>query len=101
MIAAGAMLVSCGSSTEEKAAEEYCGCVEGMLELQKEAGNADSAAGLFGASEEMMEEAEEMGKCLQDWQKEYEGKVDKDKLMEAIKESNADVYKMIEDAGGM
>lgn len=71
------------------------------MDAMSKAGNAENTTDLFAAQSEMSEAMNEMNTCLEGWQQKYEGQLDEDKLKEAIKAENEEVYKLIEENGGI
>lgn len=88
VFAAGALLASCGSSTEDKAAATaFCDCY-----TMNDAADATSLT-------EIMESAEKMTTCIKTWQSDFEGKISKDGFSEELKESCPDAHSKAEEMG--
>jgi outer membrane murein-binding lipoprotein Lpp len=96
LFAAGALLVSCGGNSNEEAAKAFCDCYEQAEDVADAAGEAESFSEMMAAAQEQAEKAKA---CIEQWQTDYEGKIDKEGFAEALKKENEDIYKKAEEMG--
>lgn len=96
LFAAGTILVSCGGNKNEEAAKAFCECFEQAEDVADAAGEAESFSDMMAAVQEQAEKAEA---CINKWESDYEGKIDKDGFAEALKKENEDIYKKADEMG--
>jgi len=98
LFAAGAMLVSCGPSADDAAAD-ICKCYEETAALSKKAGEATNTTELMEATEKLQESVTKADECQKEWKEKYDGKVDVEAFKKALKEKDEAIYKMLDERG--
>lgn len=99
IVAAGALLVSCGGGNEKEAAKEYCDCYAEIAKATEEMSNAESATDMLSAAANMEQMANDAKECEAKWKEKYDGKIDLEKFKEEVKNENETVYNLAEKSG--
>lgn len=98
LFAAGAMLVSCGPSAEDAAAD-ICKCYEETAKLSKLAGEATNTDELMAATEKLQASVAKADECQKVWKEQYDGKIDVEEFKKALEAKDPVIYKMLDERG--